>query len=171
MIAAHHDARCTVVLGEVRLRPNGVALHLVLVGKRKEVECPSIAMQRLSGLAGTDGDRLREVELEVRRVRQDQARRTEGQRVHDEFPARRGTSDESARSPGRLPAEVIRAGGGADQPRSQLFGDSVHEPGRSQVVDDDGALRLDRFSHRLWLSRGWKMRYGHRRPSVIAPSP
>jgi hypothetical protein len=68
-------------------------------------------------------------------------------------------------------AEVVRASGGADQPRTQFFRDAVHEPGRSQVVDDDGAVRLDRLGHRLWRRRGWKMRYGHRRPSVIAPSP
>jgi hypothetical protein len=50
----------------------------------------------------------------------------------------------------------------------QLLFDPIHEFGRGQTVDDDGALRRHRFGHRLRRVRRGQVRKCHR--DLLSPS-
>jgi len=79
----------------------------VALRERKEVERPLVTVDRLPGLARTDRDHLRQVELEARRVTEHLADGAEHERMHDDVTAGSRACDESA-GPPRAPAgEVV----------------------------------------------------------------
>ena len=55
-------------LGEIVHGPDGIALHLVAAGERKEVERPLVAVNLLRPRTRSDRDQLREMKLERRRM-------------------------------------------------------------------------------------------------------
>ena len=88
-VAPGHDPGCAVLLGEVGERPDRVALHLVAHWEGEEVERPLIAVDRLGGFTGTDGDDLGEVQLDARSVGESCSRSAHDEWIHDHLPGGR----------------------------------------------------------------------------------
>lgn len=140
VVAARHDAGGAVGLGEVGERPDGVALHLVAPGERKEVERPLVAVHGLGGLARSDGDQLREVQLEAGGMAEDPARRGEDERVGHHLARRCGAGDEGAGASGVVAREVVGPGGRGFGEGSDLVVEPVEQPRGRDLVDDAGAV-------------------------------
>ena len=149
-VAAGDDAGGAVGLGEVGHRPDGVAGGLVAGREGKEVEGPLIAVDHLSGLARTDGDHLREMELDARGVGEDGAHRVEHQRVHDELATGRRAPQQAAGAARAQAGELVATARRRLEPRAAA------RRGR-------GRARRARPGARRWRSRRSSERRRRRR--------
>ena len=139
-VAAGHDARRAVRLGEVGERPDGVELHVVALGEREEVERPLVAVDRLRRLAAADGDGLGEVDVERRRPLEQPGGGGEDQRVLQQLPRSGAARRERAGATGRPAGEVLDPERRGCEPRGQLRLEAVEHIAGRKVVDDHPAV-------------------------------
>ncbi len=94
-------------------------------------------MQRLGGRPGPDADDLREVQLEVRRVRpQHRPHRTQHQRMRDELPAGHRTSQQRPGALGAPPHEIVTTKRRRLDERMHLPQQLIDQRPRHQPLDD-----------------------------------
>ena len=124
------------------------ALDLVAGGKREEVECPAVLVDGLGRLAGSDGNGLGQMQLEVGGMSQEVARGLQSQRVHHQLPGSGRTGNQGSCAPGQESGEIVRPGRRGLEIRLQLGFDAVQQAGGRHPIDDDGALLLDDLGHR-----------------------
>ena len=92
LVAADDHPGGTVLGGEIREGPDGIALHFVSPGEGKEIKRPLIAMDRLGRLTGSDGDGLGQMQLEIAGMLQHQSGHPEGHWMEHQV-ATGGTSE------------------------------------------------------------------------------
>ena len=138
-----------VLGGEIGHRPDGVALHLVAFREREEVERPLVAVDHLAGLAGTDRDHLRQVEMEARRVDERRARGGEHERVHHELAAGRRAEQQAAGAARAAPGELVGAEGRGVDVRLELGASAVEKGTRHEALDDGAAVAGERLGDAL----------------------
>ncbi len=108
-IATDDHAGCSVLLGEVRSGPDGVALHLVVAGEWEEIERPLIAMYGLRALPRLDGNDLSQMKLMIGGVTEDVVNDAANQRMHDQISRGGRTGNERTRSFRQAAAKVVSA--------------------------------------------------------------
>ncbi len=146
-VAADDDPGCAVLLGEVGQRPDRVALDVVAGREGEEVESPLVPVNWLGGLAGTDGNGLGQMKLDVGRVSQERPRRAQRERVHDEVPGRGRAGDEGTGAARQIATEVVRSRGRGIEEGTQLRLDAVQHHLVGDALDDHGAVAHDGRRH------------------------
>ena len=113
VVAARDHACRAVLLGEVAHRPHRVALDLEARREREEVERPLVAVHELRGLARTDLDHLREVQLVARGVvAEHPVERAEHERMGGEIAEARRPGEQAAGAARVAAGELVGAGRG-----------------------------------------------------------
>jgi hypothetical protein len=119
-------------------------------------------MDHLRGLARTDGDHLRQVELEAGRMSEDAAHGLEHQRVHDEIAAGGGTRHEATGPSRPVTHEVV----GPDRRRVEVGPELrtclIEKGGRYEAFDDGAALATERIGDLLTAGSGGETGNRHR---------
>jgi hypothetical protein len=98
-------------------------------------------MNGLRGFSGTDGDHLRQMEMEAGRLGKDSADRAQHQLVHDEVATGWRTGDEPARTTRLAPGELVGSERSRLEIRRQLGANQI-ENRRCHQPLHDGAAHL-----------------------------
>ena len=139
-MTAGDDACRAVLLGEVVHRPHRVALDLEAGREREEVERPLVAVHVLRGLARTDLDHLRQVQLVARRVIAEHAvEDAEHRRVRGEMPELARAGEQRTGAARVQAGELVAADRRRAEERLELGADAIHLLLGDDTLDDDAA--------------------------------
>jgi hypothetical protein len=119
-------------------------------------------MDHLGGLARTDGDHLRQVELKTGRMSEDAAHGIEHQRVHDEIAAGGGTRHEATGASRPVTHEIVGPDRRRLEVRPELRTRLIEKRGRHEALDDGAALATERVADLLTAGSGGETGDRHR---------
>src|SRR5262249_40512165 len=147
-----------------RHSPDRVALDFETFRETEEIERPLIAMNRLCGLARTNRDYLREMNLVIGGVSEKPVSGAERDRMHHQLAAYRRACDQGSRATCIATVEAVGARLCLFNPRPQLRHDLVDLLAGQQIIDNRRAIAGDSFGNLLTGTRIGQMLDLHRYP-------